>query len=30
MEAGTAVVKELASGKQTEMKVEEIIKGLGY
>jgi histidyl-tRNA synthetase len=30
IENGTAVVKELASGKQTEMKVEEIMKGLEY
>ena len=30
MEAGTALVKELASGNQTEMKVDEIMKGLGY
>jgi histidyl-tRNA synthetase len=29
IEAGTAVVKELASGKQTEMQVEDIAKGLG-
>jgi histidyl-tRNA synthetase len=30
IEAGTALVKELASGTQTEMKVDEIMKGLGY
>jgi histidyl-tRNA synthetase len=30
IEAGTALVKELASGKQTEMKVDDLLKGLGY
>lgn len=30
MEAGTALVKELASGTQTEMKLDELLKGLGY
>jgi histidyl-tRNA synthetase len=29
IEAGTALVKELASGKQTEMKVDDLLKGLG-
>ena len=29
IEAGTALVKELASGTQTEMKLEDIIKALG-
>jgi hypothetical protein len=30
MEAGTALVKELASGKQTEMKLDDLLQGLGY
>jgi len=30
IESGTALVKELASGNQTEMKVDELLKGLGY
>jgi histidyl-tRNA synthetase len=30
IEAGTALVKELASGTQTEMKVDDLLKGLGY
>ena len=30
IEAGTALVKELASGTQTEMKLDELLKGLGY
>lgn len=30
IEAGTALVKELSSGTQTEMKVDELLKGLGY
>ena len=30
IESGTALVKELASGNQTEMKLDEIMKGLGY
>jgi histidyl-tRNA synthetase len=30
IEHGTAVIKELASGNQTEMKVDEIIQALGH
>ncbi len=30
IEAGTALVKELASGTQTEMKLDELLKGLEY
>ena len=30
IEAGTALVKELASGTQTEMKVDDLLQGLGY